>query len=116
LLNLAEQYQNTDDDEGDGGGALNPGQRQIFAEYASDRDADGRYASQGDRRADKNSPWASSLRRQGLSRQLSFISQLGQKDHAECRNYHTPIHLLLPLECSLKALLMARRPPNRHAT
>ena len=52
----------------------------------------------------------------GLRRQLGFVSQLGQKDHAECRNYHTPIHLLLPLECSLKALLMARRPPNRHAT
>jgi hypothetical protein len=96
LLKLADQYQGANDDESDGGGALNPDQRQIFAEYASDRDADGRYASQGDRRSDENRPRASSLRRQSHSRQLGFVSQLGQKDHAECRQYHTPIHLFSP--------------------
>jgi hypothetical protein len=34
--------------------------------------------------------------RPGLRRQLGFVSQLGQKDHAECRQYHTPIHLFSP--------------------
>jgi hypothetical protein len=32
LLKLADQYQDTDDDEGDGRSALDPGRRQIFAE------------------------------------------------------------------------------------
>jgi len=96
LLKLARQYQDADDDEGDGCDALNPRQRQIFAERASACDADGRYASQGDRRADENRPRASSLRRQSHSRQLGFVSHLGQKDHAECRQYQTPIHLFSP--------------------
>jgi hypothetical protein len=30
-------------------------------------------------------PRASGLRRQSHSRQLGFVSKLGQKDHAECR-------------------------------
>jgi hypothetical protein len=44
LLKLADQYQDTDYYESDGGNALNPKHRQMRAERSSDRDAYGRYA------------------------------------------------------------------------